>query len=804
MVELKNKQLLIDGKPTLIMCGEIHYYRLKKSEWQDRLDKLKMSGCNAVATYIPWLCHEFEQGHIDVTGETREELDITGFLDLCAQNGFYTIVRPGPFIMAEMKNEGIPHWVYTEYPEVIPITWDGREGTTRTLDYLSPRFLEAVEKWYAVIMKVISDRLYDKGGKIISVQLDNEIGMLSWVSNCPDLTDVVLSGLSNWLIETYGADTAGKRYGFDVSDPELCKKHFRSPDEDMVLQLHKDLGYYMRYRFKLYVQKLRQFAENNGVTGVPFIINIHGSGGYRGINYPIGISQLFEAYNDDAFLPGSDYYIGEVDIGNFQDVYLANAFTDCMNTKNQPLASMEFEAGDGNYGDNFDTRNSPAAVNLKTRLFTAQGNRLLNHYLFSGGENYRFDTKLNDGNDRIAFTGEKHGFAAPVGPTGKLNATFYKMSEAIKILMANQDAISIMEEECDNLVFAFIPDYFMTEYHYPSSAKNKEMLEQIKIVRDNGMWSVLAKSLLLTGHRFKAVDIQHKNLVTELPAKPVLVVPVARYLSPEIQQNIIRYIQSGANALIYGELPQFDMEGNSCTLLADFLGVRNIRHYRQQHLYYRSVYPCGFASQHPEITAFEVQTVDVDDASPFLRVYGTDEICGFEKEIGHSKVAVLLTRYHSRLEMMKELFTHLGIRNTLYHDFDNHGILMTSTRNAHGERFIHVFNLDDFDKEFHIYDQGTLLFDKKILLKRRECLMLPVNVKLDDQTRVVCSTAEVYEKAPDAVTFRLTQHFDTIVLDTKKEVVPSEELKITRQDGKTVIEIFSKALLSDYLKINLK
>ena len=33
MVELKNKQILIDGQPRLIMCGEIHYFRLRRDEW---------------------------------------------------------------------------------------------------------------------------------------------------------------------------------------------------------------------------------------------------------------------------------------------------------------------------------------------------------------------------------------------------------------------------------------------------------------------------------------------------------------------------------------------------------------------------------------------------------------------------------------------------------------------------------------------------------------------------------------------------------------------------------------------------
>jgi beta-galactosidase len=101
------------------------------------------------------------------------------------------IVRPGPFIMAEVKNEGIPYRVYDDTPHLLPTTWDGARITTRTLDYLAPEFLDAVDGRYGQVMPLIAERLVDRGGPVIAVQLDNEIGMLSWVSNSPDLTDGV-------------------------------------------------------------------------------------------------------------------------------------------------------------------------------------------------------------------------------------------------------------------------------------------------------------------------------------------------------------------------------------------------------------------------------------------------------------------------------------------------------------------------------------------------------------------------------------------------------------------------------------
>ena len=63
-----------------------------------------------------------------------------GFIDLCRENDLYFIARPGPFIMAEIKNEGIPHWVYERHPEIVPVGWDGRPATTPTVDYLAPNF----------------------------------------------------------------------------------------------------------------------------------------------------------------------------------------------------------------------------------------------------------------------------------------------------------------------------------------------------------------------------------------------------------------------------------------------------------------------------------------------------------------------------------------------------------------------------------------------------------------------------------------------------------------------------------------
>ncbi|RNA68435.1 beta-galactosidase [Alteribacter keqinensis] len=800
MIEIKNKQIIIDGKPELLMCGEIHYFRLDREEWQDRIDKLKAAGCNAVATYVPWLCHEPEEGRIDLEGKTRPELDLTGFIDLCAENDLYFFLRPGPFIMAEMKNEGIPHWVIDKHPEIVPLTWNGGKTRAKTLDYTAPAFLLETKKWYAAVMKVAATRLHTNGGNIIAVQLDNEIGMLSWVSNSPDLTDNVLQDFSGWLKERYTPEEILVRYPFDLDDEEERKAGIRSPDEAYSAELHYDLGYFMRFRFARYVAILREFSEEFGVSDIPFVVNIHGTGGGRGLMFPIGISQLYESYTQaPGYLSGSDIYFGDLTMETFQDLYLINGFMDAVHNKDQPLTSVEFNCGDGNFGNNFSGRMDPSASDFKTRMCIAQGNRLLNYYLFTGGRNYRMEKSYNDGNDRIAHTGERHGFAAPVSPEGELNYTFPRMARSIQTMMAVSNKLAVMNEERDDVAFAFIPDYYMTESRYDNSDKMAAIYQNIQVNRAAGAWENMARAMLISGYRFGSVDIQNKSITPE--DTPVLALASARYLHVSVQKKLVDYIQNGGGLLLYGEVPTYDMEGNPCTILADAIGIQSIKNTNADLEYKLSVYADGWAKPRPEIRLHKAQTMDVRDAEPLFKVYGTDEICGFEKSTGKGRVVIVSCAYTCDPDFFKKALEKLGARVSLSHDCKYHGLFMTST--AHdGEKFIHILNLDGFDKEFHVYENGNALFGGyKLQLQSKDGVMLPVNVAFDEVT-IAYSTAEVMKAGPGSFEFRLTQSEDRIAFVTTRDVAPSQDYRIEKTGDKTIVISNKHAKVDDKLTIS--
>ncbi|WP_408007659.1 beta-galactosidase [Pseudalkalibacillus sp. A8] len=803
MIDIKNKQILIDGEAKIIMCGEIHYYRLDREEWQDRLDKLKASGCNAVASYVPWLCHEPVEGEFDLEGKSRHELDLKGFIDLCAENDLYFFVRPGPFIMAEMKNEGIPYWVIEKHPEVVPITWDGKQVATKTLDYLAAAFLQETKKWYEAVMDVIAPRLYTKGGNIIGVQLDNEIGMLSWVSNSPDLTDHVLDDFTAWLKERYDPKELRHRYPFEMENEVIRNDSIRSPKEDYSPSLHHDLGCYMRNRFARYVTTLRSYAEEFGVKDVPFVINIHGTGGGRTLTYPIGISQLYESYTQaQGYISGSDIYFGDLDMSTFQDLYLINGFMDAVHNPDQPLTSVEFNCGDGNFGETLSSRYDPSAADFKLRMCIAQGNRLINYYLFTGGRNYRLDQKFDDGNDRIAHTGERHGFAAPISPEGELNYTFLRMARATKTMMAVADKLAVMEEEHDDVSFAFIPDYFMTESRYPNSEKIKEMYQNIEANRASAAWDNMARAMLLAGYRFGSIDVQNRTI--DPKSTPVLVLASALYMDEGLQQKLADYLSDGGNILLYGQVPTYDLEGEPCTIFAEALGVKPTGFRQASQHYALSVYGDNWAETRPEIRTHIAQVFDSGEAAPIIRVYGTDEVCGFDTRVGDGRAIVISTNYNCNIGFYKEALEKLGAKPALQHDCKYHGIFTTSTATKERERFIHLLNLDGFDKELHLYEDETKLFDGRLLeLQSKDGVMLPVDVSFGD-VKILYSTAEIQNVEDDRIDFRLTQSEDIIAFDTDREIAESDDYVVELNGDVAYVVSKKHAKVDDHLTVSFK
>ncbi len=151
-------RFLLDGKPFLIRSGELHYARIPRAYWRDRLLKARAMGLNAVCTYVFWNYHEEAPGHFDFAGER----DLAAFVAEAGRAGLLVVLRPGPYVCAEWDFGGLPAWLLKE-PDL----------RVRCRD---PRFLEAAGRYLARLGKEVRELQVTRGGPIALVQLENEYG----------------------------------------------------------------------------------------------------------------------------------------------------------------------------------------------------------------------------------------------------------------------------------------------------------------------------------------------------------------------------------------------------------------------------------------------------------------------------------------------------------------------------------------------------------------------------------------------------------------------------------------------------
>lgn len=762
------KRIVVDGEPVLLLSGEVHYFRIGREAWQDRLDKARAAGLDTIATYIPWLWHELPDGTIDVTGRTRAERDLGAFLDLCHANGLRVIARPGPFVMAELKNEGLPHRLYRRHPEIVPTGWDGRPAPTRAVDYLAPAFLAEVLGWYRAVLPVLVPRLRGNGGPVVAVQLDNEVGMLSWLANSPDLTDDVLAEFAEWS-------------GGACPDP-------RSPGEEHATRLMRDLGAFMRERFARYLGVLRSYAEELGVTGVPFVVNVHGTDRGRAETFPVGISQLMRSYAGvPGMLSGADHYLGDLTVENAADLYLVNAFSDAVHDADQPLTSMEFEAG----GGELPRQHDPSSVDLKTRMCLAQGAKLLNYYLFAGGVNPPLDELVGDGNDRIGHTGERHGVAAPVGPEGQLNPGYEPLRQVLRA--ARGAGLAGMRAEHDEVALGFVPDLYLTEYHYPGSTAVREVLDDLVGTRGAGPRGVLAQAMLLGGFRFQAVEVRPEPGPDPDPAPgldpattPVLALAGTTHLPAAVQRALVAYLTSGGRLLLAGRVPERDTTGEPCTLLRDALGLRPLGAIRGSARFFPSVTAHGWAVPRPETRVDWAQLFEPAAGDTVLRELSTGSGCGFDVPVGAGRAVVLATDYECDLDLWRCAFAALGATPALRHTAAVPGVVLLSTVEDNGGRILHAVNLSGHPQRFTVTEHGRRLFGgEPVRLPGRRGLMLPLGVEAGG-LRVVHATAEVVSAVPGSVTFRAPAA-EAVVAVEGDAVCPGAET--TTAGGTTVLRM---------------
>lgn len=156
--EASGGKFLKDGKPYQIISAEMHYVRIPRAYWPDRLRKAKAMGLNTITTYAFWNAHEPHPGVYDFTGQN----DIAAFIRAAQAEGLDVILRPGPYVCAEWELGGYPSWLLKD-----------RNLVLRSTD---AKYTAAVDRWMQRLGQEVKPLLLRNGGPVIAVQLENEYG----------------------------------------------------------------------------------------------------------------------------------------------------------------------------------------------------------------------------------------------------------------------------------------------------------------------------------------------------------------------------------------------------------------------------------------------------------------------------------------------------------------------------------------------------------------------------------------------------------------------------------------------------
>jgi len=155
---LSDSTFVLDGKPFVIISGEMHYPRVPREAWRQRMKMAKAMGLNTIGTYVFWNLHEPQKGKFDFSGNN----DVAEFVKIAREEGLWVILRPSPYVCAEWEFGGYPYWLQNEKGLVVR----SKES----------QYLKEYEAYIKEVGKQLAPLQVNHGGNVLMVQIENEYG----------------------------------------------------------------------------------------------------------------------------------------------------------------------------------------------------------------------------------------------------------------------------------------------------------------------------------------------------------------------------------------------------------------------------------------------------------------------------------------------------------------------------------------------------------------------------------------------------------------------------------------------------
>lgn len=682
----------IDGKPVYFSSGEIHYFRAAKEGWKKRFQLLKESGCDCVATYIPWRIHEPQEG-VFVFDQQDGITDITDFLSLAKEENINVILRPGPYSYSELMADGLPDWLVKNYPEILAGRKDGSPIHPAAVSYLHPVFKEKVRSWYRAVCEVIRPFLDINGGPVILLQLDNETaGVHVWRDSLDYNCDTIELGNENgrlcrFLKARYGEiDNLNRAYKTDFSSWSAYDPRRTVSDSVAACRMENDYGDFYCQMLSEFMAFLAGLAAENKIN-VPIC---HNSGN-------IGITAFFrESIKDNPLLLGCDHY------WNLNPQWPQNNPTPQKLMENLFSCRMLEACGFPAWIPEFQYGNicqwpSVSSEDLNCSLFAhlAFGMKGHNGYVFAGGNNpaqHGWSCKVYD-------------YSAPVDADGNTRPTYDVLKEFGKFTANHPELLkSVSDSDID-----IIADWNAWRPGYQEDCIPEHVCGRKKM-RHHSIDTVFA-TCVCAGIMPRLVSAED-----DFRRDKILCAVCGGTMEKSLQKKLTDFVLAGGNLILWGVVPRYDDNYEPCTILADTLSLALTA---RAHTSYGGVDFNG--SEDAIFTGdFFVPETPVSDCVVLARDSRAPRVAAYSKCAGKGKIVVNgclfnLWRF-SHAEYFAKLFSAAGGKVKI--ENSNPWVVVMRRRDSDGKLWMFFINASssqqsvtckavDDDK---IYEYGEIVF----------------------------------------------------------------------------------------------
>ncbi|MBO5215341.1 MAG: beta-galactosidase [Clostridia bacterium] len=662
-VQFDEKSFLINGQRKFLVSGEFPYFRVPKADWARRLKLFAQSGGNCVASYVPWLLHEPEEGKI--LFDDCDERNLSAFIEEVKAQGLMLILRPGPYVYSEMTYSGLPTYIALNYPQIKARDIDGNIFCKESISYLHPLFLQKVKRWYNAFSEIVKKSLCQPDSPIIMIQVDNElIGSHEWHGSIDYNAETMgfnteTGRYPSFLKEKYGTISAlNEAYGTTYeSFSEVYPKPVASTPQKRA-RVVKDYHDFYCSTTEDFAVVLKDFLRETGID-VPLCHNVASA----------PMIPLFKDLNkkmNEPFLLGVDNYYS-LNLtwaqNNPTPQYFARILmgADLLKATGNCPTVMEMPAG------------SVAQIPpiLKEDIFTccmtnlATGVRGLNYYIFTGGKNPEGTSEAYDVYD----------FGAIVSAEGEVRDSYNSLLAFHEILRENEWLCA-----SDRFVSVQIGTEWQSlrshSYAHVANAKNS--------ARAGEKMEKCALFSLLCGKYSGAYTI----LTDALDETKPLLICSPDTMSKEAQRNVISFLERGGKLLLLCTLPSLDENFQPCTLLRDYIGEIDLE-------------PNDALSPVTLVDGARVYGIACenkitrlpDGGTPFA-VSEDGKIVGFRKKLDKGEIVYLggswLTMNFIQAQMLENVLNRLGASACV----ENSNRTIFSTLFTHGDkRGVFLLNL---------------------------------------------------------------------------------------------------------------